>query len=1612
MWKALMGGGRSSSDLRSSTGSSSGKKKSSSSSVSSSSSRRKKTDSSSKSSKASSSRGDDRDRGLGDLSTYPSSSSGRRRYASSAAGDSVASGSRSARRRDREPEPESDPEPEPEPIPRALDDDSEDDRKKNRRRTQPGDPGYLPPLATGALPATTTNQFAADIASPGFSQFPMQHDNNPNYDNTPGPLPPSMMPSPHDPNSPATYDPHVPQQFPGQFPAFSAEPYRPTNPAGEAADYYGDQGQSIQDQPGVRPNPPAIIPNPDPHLMPASPIANPPEEPSSMGEVGAAADYYGNGGGPEVNGQAPQEPTPKPPKPSKPSKPSRPTGVPDTPNGIPSGLATHGSSESSSVPPMTPGTAEPQSATFPHDSLPHSHIIGPGVGAAAGAAAAAGYMANHHHQSSSSPEHPLQSPYNMQNHGPYTPNGLDQPSPSMYPPYPNPALNGEYAAHPMHPHHQAIYHPSPFQSGALAFQQRQRNPLDKFIDFWRDPEGAGEFEEYTEAIGICKYCFEPGTSSRDAPRKHNYRPRRRSSDRYSNGSKVDKAARYSSSSEDESRRRSGSSKKSWLGGILSGYAVKSILDNKDFEDSYNVRPSRVSSPRVESSDSESDSDGKRRTSRGTYRRSTRSRSPRTERSPYYDSKRNKYEGRRRSRSRSRSLDGHPVRDAAIGAAVGSALSESKSTRSPKNTKAKGRISSNDSSSSCYFDISQPERKSVGGGLGSFFTSSSENRKKRKPRRRNSIFSLQNSSSSSLDADLAFGSGFARKPHKSQKKKGKGKGKDKDEDVDAKLLGLSAAATALAGHGRRPGEVLAGKDSRGRRDYASSATNDEDWEDLGSEDESSSVSSALAFGGSSLYGNSEDSSDSGTSKWNWRWGSKKDKKKNKKDSSSGDRFPTGPVLAAGAGAAALGTAALASGYRRDGKHSGSSSGGSPESLQRVVPIPTSDPSRFDVAAAQPTFVRPGPIPLQQPQPMMPVSQAVYTSQGDSIPAYSAPAGPPFFGAPVPRQGGRWDSRDEVYPERSDVSSNVNRPHRRRDSSPVYHPEPFQGSTVSSFKRRSMPRDTGSVQFDLTQEQAAKERRADRRERKKRDSSGDQGIQLFDREYEDEESSRRERRRRERRSSDYDDSLFSRSSTSRKDSPDRERRRRDDDREKDSPSWIGPAAAVGAAGAAAAAASVMSRRSSEDASERREKRRAERRRTSSDRGSEMSSHSRAEPSAVHVEDAAPIDNQSSPATGKHSPSWIDRKRPEHDDYAAFFAPEGLQYSPDPNSHAQRPERVSMPTIVEAEPVTAPYAPSLPQRPEPPYPNYGGLPWPVPQLNLIEPTPPHSQNGSVRDIASPIPPPPEPSYREPPSPGRQTTGSRVSWGENQTHHFDDHPASSEHESVDHDVAREVPRDVTTKNAPIGKDIEFDAIVAAGMVHTGFNPNRVTDNPTWSSPPESGFHRQEAPWEGPALRQFEPHGFVEGEVDTPGADGQDSFAPDYVSRDQKDASDIEHQRSLARQDLERPSNDNLFREIPWKEEPTSRDEDIFSMPGSFDPAEPIEKSTVEPKPWSVISEGGVKDKKRRNKKRSSKGSTEFDDSASVNSSPAWISDERQGKSRREERRRERDSAGGNEQV
>ncbi|KAL3466297.1 hypothetical protein BJX64DRAFT_11957 [Aspergillus heterothallicus] len=1574
MFKALMGGGRSSSDLRSSSGSKSSRRKTGSRSSASSTVSRK------------SSRGDDRDRGLGDLSAYPSSGSRSRRYAESAADESVASSyataqpnysddraviERTSKRResdyderyrddwDRERKSESRRERDRErERARSEREDSRDrdSRRRENERAHSGD-SYLPPLATGAVPAPVTG-------APYGAPIPTSHD--PSQPSFPITLTPEQMDAP----SPSIYDPHVQQQFPGQF-QNSTEPYRPPNPAGEAADYYGDQGQSVAEQPGVRPKPPLVIPNSQAHLMTASPSANPPPEPSSVGGVGAAADYYTHE--PGLDTQHSEQPvsasSSRPPKPSKPSHSSAQAGALGATVGAAAatyGLghysteqvlsespATYGIPASSSRPPQSqPYVQQPQWQAQPlNHSQSHSHGVGTAVGAAA-AGAAAGYMLSHHHNhSSSSSDHVSQ--YTMQNH-----DDISYSGPGYSGPTANPALYAAgiagaaglpYAASPLHPHHAAVHHGSPFQSGGMAFQQRQRGPLDKFVDFWRDPEGVGKFEDYTEAIGVCKYCFEPGTTSKDAPRPHNYR-RRRSSDRVSAGSRVEKLSRYASS-EDESRRRK-SSKSSWLPAILGGYAVKSLFNNKDFDDSYSVQSGRVVGAYPDSESNSTLSDKRSKTSRGVYKRSSRSRSrERVGRAEYPDPRVSGYEGSRisarpRSRSRSRSSSrskSHTLRDAAIGAAIGTAAASAvkshhrSRSRSRSRSPRRSRRRKSSSSESSFVDISKQGKKSSV-GFGSFFTASSANKKRRSKRSR-SIFSFTNSSSSSLDNDLAFGSGFTKKlKGKSKRRSSKEK---KEKNVDAKLLALGATATALAasspGRSRRTGEILVSNGSRsGRSDYTSSASNDDGWEDMDSDGQASSVSSGLAFGASGHFKRSDShSSDSSSSGWGWGWGVKSKKKKSKRRSSSENTFPTGVAVAAGA-AGALGTAALASGYHRDHRDRREPSEAPSSftgSLQHVAPMPTSDPSRFEAVPItsfppdQPQLVRPGPIPLQQPQPVTPVSQAVYTSQGAPIAPFNPPI-IPIMESPFPSYEAtardaavavsepQWRPQPAPYPVPLNELPRAKRSHHRSNTTPVIHTEPLETASGFSMRRTNTAKDQPSVQFDLTEEQEHKERRAERLEKLKSDLDRDlerqNRIQMVDREdpvqprgggyradhYRDREPEReRERDREWERERERERDRDRQRERERDQQREKRAPREDDfDRYKDS-SWAGPVAA-GAIGAAAASTVLSGKSAQDDASEtsesRRERRRAERRRAtdptsvSSAPPPLVSSQSdftvRPKPQEVIVERS----NSASPPHHYKTAAFrgVGRKKSVYDDYATFFYPEELRHSPDSQSRNESPV---MPTIIEIEPASESKRENQretqrDQFEELPidFKGLDRLPWPVPELRVIEPTPPHSTAGSVRDASSPIITPADPPVveKEPERP----TGSRVSWGEHQTHEYEIPSTSSERSSLDLDEDRRRSVGEEPRDTPIGytyiapsahetedmtEEIEFAATVAAAAQAAGFDPSLITEDPiyrTRTSPPGSDTRERSI---SPSTRAPAPptqfHGFVEGEIDTP---------------------------------------------------------------------------------------------------------------------------------------------------
>ncbi|KAJ5485367.1 hypothetical protein N7539_005355 [Penicillium diatomitis] len=1681
MFKALLGGSRSasSSDVRSTT--SSGSKLV-----------RRKTDSKSTSSRKSS-RGDDRDRGLGDLSAYPGASTGSRRGPVSVAGESVASSyitaepdpiddydrtthegnrrhrdgdrdSKTGRRRDRDRSGSRDRDRKRSSR-RNVDDLYEEEliRERQRRyperdyrersRTYSGD-HYAPHTSTAMPSSAPGAQFPVDTAAQHFPSYasPAHHPVTTSADH------------PLDGNAVSpSYDPHVQQQFPGQFPSGTAQPYYPpSNPAGAAADYYGDQGQSVNDQPGVRPQQPSVIPNSQTHLMTASASANPPPEPSSLGQVGAAAAYFTDDT-PHGASQPipPAASSSKPPKPDKPSIPSKLTR-PQSSSAIPTAAAlaaagavgygigeheesqaaaayqndTHSSASfyqshhntqqgqsSSSRPP------KPQSHS---NSYSHSHGIGNGVGMAA-AGAAAGYLIGHHHDSSS-PTHSSHLPHYHQEHA---------------------ALHGSNHGHPMAPSGAGaagagayssceVQSPGFYPASSLAMQHRHKDPLTKFVDFWRDPEGVGRFEDYTETIGVCKYCFEPGTSSVNAPRKHNYRPRRHSADHYSSSgsSRVNKLSRYQSS-DDERNSRKNSSKKSssWLPGMLAGYAAKSIFTGKEFDDSYSVRSSEKSKYR--DSQYYREEDRRSSTSRGVVRRSGRSSSGERHYDSNYRRRRNspsRSRSRSHSQSRSSSRSGRHsiVKEAALGAAVGgTAMALATHHRDRSRSPARTRRRKDSSSSTSILDVSRSSPKSSG-GFTSFFTSTSENRKKEKQKRRSKktkgFFSFNGSSSSSLDADLAFGTGFAKKPGKLQKQNKKSK---KDKDLNATLLGLGATATALAASshgrsGRNKSQILSARDTRKSRHSPAGSGDDDEWVDAESEEHSSSsISSALAFGASSTSSGSESNGSGG---WRWGWRSKKDKKK--KQDKEKKSSHTDAILAAGAGA--LGSAAIASVARRQDSRPPSEA-----SLQQVYPIPTSDPTRFDVAHISPSvvsdgrtpLVRPGSIPLQQPQPYTPVSQAVYSTHGalpGSIPAYSPASVPPIFANDYMQYHGQTQSLRHVGHAHDDSRGYKslalrNRPHRS-DSSPVF---PTQEFSMTAPKRRSTARDQASVTFDLTEEQAERERRLDRRNREPREHIRDEPVQLIDREAELDRKDREWAERRERRDRrGYDEE---------------ERRQRDHDKDLDSSAWA-EAAAIGAIGGALIGSMNFSRRKEDDdyseTSSRRHDRRAERR---AERRSDSSVLSRSEFSEPYYgskrsdeeqEDRAIEDNHDV-AT---SPVRSSNSKPVYEDYADFFAPDEIR----PNKHHSRdtPEHEPVePRVIEAVPSPEreknndePRS-DLPQFAREPY-EGRDLPWSVPRLHFIDPTPPHSINGSTRESKSPVIPVSsietieeevepnqsesrdkydreieyearseprhdtydnddfDPSAHPVQKRDRSSTGSRVSWGPHQTHEYEI-PSSSEHDPQS--PTEEAFRDLVTPEqlsggidnphgkSGFGDDIEFAAIAAAGAQAAGFDPSVVINDPkyhTRTSPPGSedeGVYSRGSKW--PTTSSAERHHRdLEDDRGTRewsrSRDRQPSVeeVPEEEDRPEKVSTFVHLDDPSTEQPESHPSTSEATEKSQSKaSRAESPDNDAFSMPGGFDDGE-LSRDLPKDDMRSVVSAPLERESAKQKPKKTPRTSIDFE--------------------------------------
>jgi serine/arginine repetitive matrix protein 2 len=739
-------------------------------------------------------------------------------------------------------------------------------------------------------PKQPTRSFSGQIGSEGFSQFPGQAG---------APLMSGALPSPHTPSHSAMSS-HVQAQFPGQDPAqFASSALPGGNPFGAAADYYQDNGASVHQQPGVRPQPPSVIVGQDtPHLIAAAAQPNPVADTGS----GAAADFYG--GSTHVSSSKPSRPSSmpgaffdddvapsKPPRPSsKPSKPAKPNKL-GSASALAGGAALgyamgHGSSNthqssnnyqsnnhssssnyqsssytngnSSYATPMynqgtnssyttTPGSSQIPTYSQAMEGMPPPKPPRPGKPEkqssssnaglyAAGAAGLAAYGIHQHNSHSNSHDHSHTHTHthdHLHNH-------------SGPPPGAFPGENWNSGAH---------ISSAAYANGGMAQRHQHTGPVSRFVDWWKDHEDVQKMEEYTEYIGVCKYCFDPRSSVMDAPRKHHY-GRRRSSEYMRPSGGIEKQSRYglkekksysSFSSGDEKRRKTSSNAAGWvaagLGGIGLAKAGKAVLGARrdDFDDTYSIKSGRDHRSRISGRSRSRSRDRKDYSyGRSEIRRRSRSRDRMSQMSVGVtkDKKDHKVVRRRsRSRSRSSSRDGKSGFGTALGvglagAALGAAVNKRRKSRSrsPKKSLVQRRRDSSDderrrksqqlrrkssrssASGASIIDISQ-NQSTQGGFLGGFFAAPPPKIKKKRSftasrkKKTKGFFNFGgNSSSSSSDSEMAFGTGYVqRKKPSSLKRRNSSpkrrpsspKRRNSDERLKATLAGLGATAAAIA-----------------------------------------------------------------------------------------------------------------------------------------------------------------------------------------------------------------------------------------------------------------------------------------------------------------------------------------------------------------------------------------------------------------------------------------------------------------------------------------------------------------------------------------------------------------------------------------------------------------------------------------------------------------------------------------------------------------------------------------------------------------------------------------------------------------------------------------------
>ncbi|KAI5210077.1 hypothetical protein E4T39_00645 [Aureobasidium subglaciale] len=635
--------------------------------------------------------------------------------------------------------------------------------------------------------------------------------------------------------------------------------------------------------------------------------------------------------------------------------------------------------------------------------------------------------------------------------------------------------------------------PRPNTPGHMATQHRHKGPISKFVDWWKDYEDVRKMEEYTEYIGVCKYCFDPRSSAIDAPRKH-YRGgrysseslRRRSSDSlrrpYSGGSRigrVDKDQRYHSS---DSERRT--KKSSWLGASIAAYGLSKVgrslwQSSRDFDDTYSIRsgrrddvsknsgrrkmgrnhshdemldmkayravtqgkPARLTAPRSSTGHPHQSSLGSRHSQTG--RHNVAQSDFLTTEAPSYNKERihvrhpsPDYE---HTTTHSGVRRGHDARSRSQSPSLGQVLGLKSAT---KRKSVAAPTSSSSRQDKVFTGVSARQASK---------TSPAKSKRK-------GFFSFANSSSSSANSDLAFGMNPAKNGDSIRRATATGS----DEHLKATLLGIGATAAALSAvHRSRYGSKKEFKTTR--KGYRNSSRrskqpgNDEEGWESATNDDSDSISSGLAFGDFDasaklprrrLSSDSIISQSSGTDKWSWRWRRKSDKKNHTNGTSPG--------------------------YRDESFSEQEPSIAASQPLKHVQPTPIASPAQSDVRGPS---SMPGAFPehsyaientsIQQPRPVLPLNAKLFDAEVSARPA-------------------KIDQSDSRVPTRPYVSTGL----RRTQSSPVSNHAirdvalaGLAGAATSGIlsiaKDRLRDNSPSNVRFELTEKQAKKEERQQRK-----------------------------------------------------------------------------------------------------------------------------------------------------------------------------------------------------------------------------------------------------------------------------------------------------------------------------------------------------------------------------------------------------------------------------------------------------------------------------------------------------------------------------------------------------